>query len=281
VVLLLALQILAAVPSWVGYTPEQLTPEITAAQSEPVFTKRFLSISEHFVGAPYLFSPLGEATGADNDPLFTTKQFDCLSLVEISLALSSTANMDEALTRLKQLRYMGETVHYTERKHFMESQWVPENIRLGWIEDITQKVGGASTIKVSKTLNPAIYKKRSKLKELDLPDDKIPSGTFTWDVIPLDKIMDVARKIPNGTILFVVRVDYQNIPYRISHTGIVFQRGKTTYLRHAKDSGAHMVVDMPLEAVVNRHAEFVKWPVTGFSLYLPQQPPAKKVASTQ
>jgi len=265
----------------VGYGPAELAPEIVQAQQEPAFTKRFLQISQHFLGAPYLFSPLGEATGADNDPLFTTKQFDCLSLVEVSLALSSTASMDVALQRLKQLRYLGETVHYTERKHFMESQWVPENIRLGWITDITRQIGGASTIRVSKTMSPALYAKRKKLTELELPDALVPTGTFTWDAIPLDKIMDHAHKIPNGTILFVVRVDYQNVPYRITHTGIVFQRGNTTYLRHAKDSGAHMVVDMPLEAVVKRHGEFVKWPVTGFSLYLPQQPPAKKVISAR
>ena len=29
---------------------------------------------------------------------------------------------------------------YTERKHFMESQWIPDNIRAGWVRDITKEV---------------------------------------------------------------------------------------------------------------------------------------------
>src|SRR5690606_745157 len=117
-----------------------------------------------------------------------------------------------------------------------------------------------------------LYQKRKKLAELELPPEKIPNGTFTWWAIPMDKMMQVARDIPSGTLLFVVRHDYQNIPYRISHVAIVLQKKTGTYLRHAKDQGAHAVIDMPLEALIKRNGEYTRWPVTGYSLYLPQQP---------
>ncbi len=278
--LLFALGLAVAEPaSWVGFGKAELGPEIkTLYEAEPNFSQRFLTISQHFIGAPYLFSPLGEATGQDNDPLFTTKQFDCLSLVEISMALASTGDIEQAMSRLVQIRYLGDTVHYTQRKHFMESQWIPHNLKLGWISDITKQVGGPHTVRVSKRMSPEIYQKRKKVTELVLPNELIPNGNFTWPVIPLDKMMEVAKNIPSGAILFVVRQDYQSIPYRISHVGIVLQKKGVTYLRHAKDQGAHKVVEMPLQAVVNRHGEFTRWPVTGFSVYMPQQAAAKKLA---
>jgi hypothetical protein len=274
---------LTAATSWVGYTPEQIAPELAEIhKKEHSYTGRLLSISSHFLGAPYVFSPLGEENGVDQDPLFTTKAFDCLSLVEISMALASTPNVEDALKTLKQIRYFNAALvtgpNYVERKHFMESQWIPENTRLGWLKDVTKMVGGDLTVTVKKTMSPEIYKKRKKLNELDLPENRIPNGVFSWPVIPLDKMEEVAAKIPNGALIFVVREDYQTIPYRITHVGIVVQRKSGTYLRHAKDQGAHMVLDMPLAAVVKRHSEFVKWPVTGFSIYLPLQPKSEVAA---
>ena len=269
--------VLAAAPSWVGYTPEQIAPELAEIhKKEATFNGRLLAISSRFLGAPYKFSPLGEESGVDADPLFTTREFDCLSLVEISLALAATPNVTDALKLLKDIRYFnGEAItgpNYVERKHFMESQWIPENTRIGWVKDVTKQVGGPLAIIVKKTMNPEIYKKRKKVQELDLPEHRIPNGVFQWPVIPLDKMEEVAAKIPNGSLIFVVREDYQTIPYRITHVGIIVQRKSGTYVRHAKDQGAHMVLDMPLAAVVKRHAEFVKWPVTGFSIYAPTSP---------
>jgi hypothetical protein len=273
--MVLALAVSAPHESWIGFSPEQLAPKIAEVhKKESTYIGRMLAISSHFLGAPYQFSPLGEAEGVDADPLFTTKQFDCLSLVEISMALASTPDMEQALRTLKDIRYFNGAIitgpNYVERKHFMESQWIPENTKLGWLRDVTRQVGGELTVTVQKKMNPEIYKKRKKSLELDLPEKRIPNGTFSWPVIPLDKMDEVAARIPNGSLVFVVRADYQTIPFRITHVGIVVQRKTGTYLRHAKDQGAHMVLDMPLSAVVKRHAEFTKWPVTGFSIYVPQ-----------
>lgn len=281
--LLAVLLTVAAPPSWIGYGPEQIAPDLVEIhKKEKTFVGRMLAISNHFLGAPYKFSPLGEEGGVDADPLFTTKEFDCLSLVEISMALASTPNVEDALKTLKEIRYFDAALvngpNYALRKHFMESQWIPENTRTGWLTDVTKQVGGPLTVMVKKTMSPEIYKKRKKLEELDLPPERIPNGVYQWPVIPLDKMDEVAAKIPNGSLVFVVRADYQTIPYRITHVGIVIQKKSGTYLRHAKDQGAHMVLDMPLSAVVKRHSEFVKWPVTGFSIYLPNQPKSEVAA---
>lgn len=259
--------------TWVGKSAQEIGLELGKIHaSQPSYEKRLLEISRHFLGAPYKFSPLGEASGDDSDPMFTANEFDCLSLVEISMALAATPSIEQALVKLQQLRYLGPKVIYTDRKHFMESQWIPENTRAGWLKDVTRQVGGKLAVPVQKTLNPELYAKRKQLADLDLPPERIPNGTFQWWAIPLDKMEEIERKIPSGALLFVVRDDYRTTPYRITHVGIVIQKKGGTYLRHAKDQGAHMVLDMPLQAVVKRHAEFVKWPVTGFSLYVPQQP---------
>ena len=261
---------LQAVP-WEGRDSAELRQPLAQLHAaEPDYVKRLLTISKQFLGAPYKFSPLGEGVAPDLDPLFVTNEFDCLSLVEISMALASEPDVDRALQRLNGIRYFDGHATFGDRKHLMESQWIPDNTRAGWLRDITKEVAGDVAEKVQKTVTPATWAKRKKSEDLAIPSERVPNGTFTWSVVPLDKLNEVAAKIPNGALLFIVRTDYVSIPYRISHVGIVVQKKSGTFLRHAKDQGAHMVLDMPLGDVIKRHQEFVKWPVTGASLYLPQ-----------
>lgn len=265
---------MVAGPMWVGQNSAQLAEPLKELhQANPDFTRRLLAISQRFVGAPYQFSPLGEGEGVDPDPLFRTDVFDCLSLVEISMALAAEGDIERALQRLNLLRYFAGHVAFGERKHLMESQWIPDNVAAGWLTEITKKVGGELALPVQKTINSKLWAKRKQALDLELPKERVPEGVFAWHAIPLEHVNDVAASIPSGTLLFVVRQDYQSTPYRISHVGIVVQKKGGTFLRHAKDQGVHMVLDMPLADVVKRHQEFVKWPVTGVSLYAPRLAP--------
>lgn len=265
----LALQIVVQAGPWVGLDAEALRQPLAELHArEPNYLNRLLHVSRQFLGAPYQFSPLGEAAPPDADPLFVTNTFDCLSLVEISLAMAAEPQIDRALQRLNGIRYFDGRVDFGQRKHLMESQWIPANSE--WLHDITQDVAGDLAVSVHKTITPATWAKRKQALDLNIPKERLPNGTFTWKVVPLDKVNEVAAKIPTGTLLFIVRDDYHSTPYRISHVGIVIQKKAGTFLRHAKDQGVHMVLDMPLADVVKRHQQFVKWPATGVSLYLPK-----------
>jgi len=208
----------------------------------------------------------------DQDALFQTKAFDCLSLVETTIALAATADLAADLRLLNHIRYQDGKVDFALRNHFVESQWIVNNQKDGWLEDITRSVGSEDAVLVSKQLSPELYRKRKQGGEIELPPERIPKGNFHFWMIPLDKIQAHAAQIPSGTLLFVVRADFVSIPTRISHVGIIVQKKSVTNFRHAKDEGAHAVVDMPLVDVVNRYQHFTRWPVVGFSLYLPTLP---------
>lgn len=262
-----------AAGEWVGLSPEALRPKLAELhKAEPDFTKRLLQVSKNFEGAPYVFSPLGEGPGhsPDPDPLFRTDVFDCLSLVETSLALAAEPDLTKAEQTLQKIRYSDGRVDFGWRKHFPESQWIPQNAP--WLTDITQDVGGALAVRVQKLITPETYATRKQALDLVIPKERVPNGTFRWWVIPLDKVEEVMARIPSGTLLWVVREDFHSTPFRISHVGIVVQHKGGTYLRHAKEGGVHKVIEMPLMDVVRRHQEFTKWPAVGVSLYAAHEP---------
>jgi hypothetical protein len=61
-------------------------------------------------------------------------------------------------------------------------------------------------------------------------------------------------------------VDFKNIPVRVSHQGLVIDKGGKKFLRHAADRMHHSVVDEPLERFFSRMQKYGKWPVTGVNL---------------
>ncbi len=72
--------------------------------------------SAALLGKAYRLDPLGEGVGSaiDPDPRWSLDFFDCLSLVETVLALQFGA-----------------------RNHFMEADWLPQNLARGVLVDVT------------------------------------------------------------------------------------------------------------------------------------------------
>ncbi len=97
---------------------------------------------------------------------------------------------------------------------------------------------------------------------------ELPRGDFEIDLVPLGDALGVAPRIPNGTVLLVVREDRPNRPSRITHMGLVVVRSDgTRVVRHASDvPGVLRVRDEALEAFLRR-AGRQKWKVVGVSLY--------------
>ena len=93
-------------------------------------------------------------------------------------------------------------------------------------------------------------------------------------MIPLERVLAHARDVPSGSILVVLREDLPYKATRVTHLGFVVQKGKRTYLRHARRGvdGTGRVVDEDLEYFLTRNAKYDKWPVTGVSLFEPLEP---------
>ncbi|WP_375757748.1 N-acetylmuramoyl-L-alanine amidase-like domain-containing protein [Corallococcus exercitus] len=256
---------------WSALTPEQRAALI-ADRAESPLSERLLGMSEKFLNTPYVLSPLGEGQGVDPDPTFRLDAVDCLTFVEETLALGMAYGEPEVPALLERIRYAS-TPTYEDRNHLMEAQWLPNNIKKGLLVDVTRKYAKEDTVTVTKTLTAHTWQSKSSMA-LQLPRERQPVGTFTLDMIPLDKVLERARGVPSGTILVVMREDLPLKATRITHLGFVVQKKKRTYLRHASRGGYNRVVDEDLETFLARNARYDKWRVTGVSLFEARRPPA-------
>lgn len=266
---LLLLIFLAAPPQ--GFSA--MSPgEIDAFLAEAAKTDglgRLMKISRMFLQVPYADSPLGEGKGnpPDEDPLIRFDAADCTTFLETSMAMSRSTSLKEVLEVLRQIRYVDGQVDYRRRKHFMMAQWIPQNQKAGFIKDITGEVGGDSVSIAYKRLNAEVWehrRKQSSWPELDPAD--VPDGVFKLPIIPINRAGELVDKIPAGSILNVVRVDYRSMPVRVTHQGLVVVRGGKRYLRHAARAGYQRVVDELLETFLLRNSKYQKWPVAGINL---------------
>lgn len=261
----------APVPGgWAALTPEQRATLLKAAEPGAPIDQRLLHVSERFLGTPYVASPLGEGSGVDPDPTFRTDAVDCLTFVEETMALSLASQDSEVPSLLEHIRYASTPV-YEDRNHLMEAQWLPNNIRKGFLVDVTRRYGGEDTVQVQKVLTARTWTSKSS-QELKLPKARQPVGTYTLNIIPLERLLAHARQVPSGTIMVIVREDLPLKATRITHLGFVVQKGKRTWLRHAARNGYYRVVDEDLETFLTRNSRYTKWKVTGMSLFEAHRP---------
>lgn len=235
----------------------------------PDIKDRIVHISERFLDTPYVLSPLGEGPGnlPDEDPLVRFDAVDCTTFIEEVMALSLAENLSQALSILRRIRYMDAKVGYGWRKHFTEAQWIPDNQKMGFLKDTTLQVAPEKSIWVHKHLDEHVWdKRRHPEKWPQLKDKDIPTGTFSFPVVPIKDVLSIKKRIPNGTIVNIVREDIPTYPTRVTHQGLLIQKSGRTYLRHAGRAGYGRVVDEPLEHFVRRNMAYRKWVVTGFNL---------------
>jgi Protein of unknown function (DUF1460) len=236
----------------------------------PAGAERAIWASERLVGARYVLSPLGEGEGPDPDPRFRLDAFDCVTFVETAIALGNSTSTAEAARLLDDIRYDGPP-DYAHRDHYVEAQWLPANLRKGWLAEATRAVAGPLAERAEKRLTRSGWKAAEKAGRVlpDLPPERRPMGTFAFDLVPLARVPEIAPRIPPGTVLLVVREDRPWRPYRVTHMGVVVAgpRGERL-LRHASDApGALRVRDERLDHFLARNARYGAWPVSGVSLY--------------
>jgi hypothetical protein len=258
---------------WAALPVEQRAALLKAAELEAPLYQRLLRVSERFIGTPYVASPLGEGSGVDPDPTFRMDAVDCLTFVEQTLALGLARDEEEVGPLLERIRYASSPV-YEDRNHLMEAQWLPNNVRKGFLVDVTRRYAGEDAVQVRKTLTARTWTSKSS-QELALPRQRQVTGSFTLNMLPLERVMEHARKLPTGTILIILRDDLPLKATRVTHLGFVVQKGKRTWLRHAARNGYFRVVDEDLETFLARNARYSKWKVTGVSLFEARRPSEK------
>jgi hypothetical protein len=243
-----------------------------ALREAPPGGARAAAATRPLVGAPYLPSPLGEEHGRDPDPRFRLDAFDCMTFIETAVALGSASSLAEARAALDDVRYAGAPA-YAARNHEVLSQWIPSNARKGWIAEATAEIAGAAAQPAWKEYTPASWRVvRAAGRGLPgVPRARLPLGRFGVTIVAPEEIVPLAPRLPEGTIVFVVREDRPDRATRVTHAGLVVRgRRGTVRIRHATSSkGVGRVIEEPLGSFVRRQARaWPRWPLVGLALYV-------------
>lgn len=205
-------------------------------------------------------------------PLIPEK-FDCTTFIETVIALSRSENVDQFFTQLISLRYKDGSATFENRNHFITLDWIPNNMRMKILEDITQRVAVLADVKslveekefsrlrwfqkmghakrLSRTIASQVEKNWKSEEEGAIP------------FIPLNQFDKIAKHIPHGTVVSFVRENRDDKDVLVSHQGIAIQKGGALFLRHAKREGKLVTVDFKTYLGLYRDDP---WKVVGINL---------------
>lgn len=239
--------------------------------------QRIVSLSEQLLQKPYVLEPVGEGpTGQYNqEPLYRVDVFDCVTYVDSVLALALANNLREFQNNYQKINYYNGEIAFTKRCHFTDADWVPNNIKNGFIKDITQQVVGTDTLAIAKANidrknwyqhlpldrikipNISATQQTAKLKQLHDEGLNQPTTQTSTQFIPLTQLLSnskpnlkIINKIPNGTIILFVRENPRLIKEigtetTIAHLGFVIWKNDKAYVR-AASSLKGQTIDLPL-----------------------------------
>lgn len=244
---------------------------------------RLFSASARFLGVPYVLGPLGEGEGGefDRDPLVGGKGLDCTTFVEQSMAFALGRDNADALSILRFIRYRGGAVAYESRNHFTEADWLPNNIAMGFLRDITAEVAGPGARSVSKTISKRAWyaakteadlagfghespaERAARAARLRALGENIPDQRVTLAYVPLEDLPRLLNSIPHGTVVSVVREDRADKPTLVTHQLFIFDGRRGKVIRHAAQG--RQVLDVDAAQYIAGLAG-AQWRVLGFNL---------------
>ncbi len=252
--------------------------------------QRVEAISALFLGAPYKLGALGEGPGGefDRDPLIRFDAFDCTTFVETVMALALDSDLDRATRTLQKIRYKDGQIGYATRNHFIELDWVPNNVRAGYLRDITSDVAGPNAVKVHKMISkrrwylrksPASLEggftkeeKQHLVSKLQHLGSRFPDERATLTVLPLKALPQALAHIPSGTIANLVHADRRDRGTIVSHQVLLIKKSDGWYLRHA---ASHKAVEDDPIGILGRYRD-LRWQLIGLNLDVLHDPMSGK-----
>jgi D-alanyl-D-alanine carboxypeptidase/D-alanyl-D-alanine-endopeptidase (penicillin-binding protein 4) len=200
--------------------------------------ERFLEASEAMLGTPYGNGPLGEGEDGtiDRDPRVDFERVDCVTYLEQALAVAVTTEASGPfLANLDAVRYAGGRVDYTDRNHYMVTDWIPANDWL--LEDVTARIAPGRTATVTRTIDRAAFLREHGADARPGVDD---ARERTLAYVPGAALSDVADAIRAGDLIFWVgKAD----GIFIVHTGLAARDDEGRLLFRHGSSRAGRVLD--------------------------------------
>ena len=195
-------------------------------------------IGTEYLGAKYMRDPLGEGAGIDNDPLIRFDAFDCTTFVETVLAKGDKE-------KLNQIRYKNGHIDFTNRNHFIDTDWLENNS--GLVENVSAKYAPTVIRRVT------IDKKNWFKKKYGI-DTNFEKQTVNLEYIPYKNAQNIHVDEPM-VILFVNAPGHAlekiGTDLAVRHMGILLPNG---ILRHAS-LRQKRVVDVDFNKYVNQMME--------------------------
>ncbi len=217
-------------------------------------------IGKQFLGSPY------EAHTLDGPPpeklVTNLHSFDCVTFIENALALARSVKNDHLTFRaysdeLSGIRYRGASApEYTARLHYF-TEWIRENERKGFVQDISQYNGGGE---LTKTINFMTQHRKSYPQ---LAADSLAGRMRSIEerlsnlklyVIPTKDIHAASKSFRDGDIIAIAT----SVPgLDVTHTGIAVRNTDgEVHLMHAPDAGGKIhITDEPLWKYVAKNSK--------------------------
>jgi len=243
---------------------------------------RVAAVSAAFLGKPYVGAPAGEGHEGhfDQSPLYRFDVFDCVTLLNMVLALALSYDVVSFRKNLLRVGYRGAQLGYQYRHHFMSVDWNVHNTKIGLTEDITEsimdehgksislyaqaiidrpnwfKYRGYEDIKLLKKISA---KKAEKLLQaLQVLSERVTCETSNMPYLPLTKLFDkkahpnlyIFDQIPQSSIIEIVRPNWNlrnkvGTNMNVSHVGFAIRKNNQLLYRQAS-SIEKRVMDIPL-----------------------------------
>jgi hypothetical protein len=205
-----------------------------------------VAIGKRFIGSPYEEHTLD--TGAGEQLTANLHSFDCVTFVENILALAVCVKNDrfsfeEYRKTLETIRYRGGKRNgYASRLHYF-SEWISDNIRKGFVRDLTKDLHG---IPRRKTLN---FLSTHAEMNRNLQADSVRNQIIATEndlsarpmyVIPVSDFHTIESEISAGDIIAIATTEEG---LDVGHTGFAIHGSDgVLHLLHASESGKKVEV---------------------------------------
>ncbi|MFV9876220.1 MAG: N-acetylmuramoyl-L-alanine amidase-like domain-containing protein [Rickettsiales endosymbiont of Dermacentor nuttalli] len=289
--------------------PQVLEPKLLSLENlhklaRSIYAKpineKILRFSEYFMGKPYNFTIGEKLISWDQDrnqlALINIDTFDCISYVEMVLALAKTSPVPRDikvfvtmfLNNLTNLMFSQKDTTYYTRNHFIDTEWLKHNssiIGKNVFSNLDYTRHKTALINKSGLLDTQLHnyaekympknqhinffnKYKKSLVEVKPIYSNVNYITFS-DFLSCERVL--TKKLKGKIYLFVMIMDnpkmleLTNSDHNVGHVGFVFVRNNKLYLRHATSIGNKVVEEQLLSTVAQSKQNSKIFP--GFTLF--------------
>lgn len=217
--------------------------------------------------SPYLADPLGEGERGEisKAPLYRFDAFDCTTFVETVLALTLASSPEDFRIRINQIRYKDGVISYQTRNHFSSLDWIPNNIKNGFVKDVTGAIAGKHTKWSQTWIDKGEWLKR-KGPQYEGMSLEFKPALAQLPYISKEDILassELVERIPSGSIFHVIRPNWDlkkaiGTQLDVSHMGFLVREQGVLYMIHASNGASRDGSDGALRVKKERFLEYVQ-----------------------